>query len=217
MWSLPNISSMNATKVANQAGFKKQLNLGTSKKHTCENCNKPSTWHYPYYDIFSDDISGVTHLCNDCEERGLGDEGFFTCAHCERRMIENITWERYCVEVDGELQCLACAAKNYFADADNLIDPAKVTAVIQDPKGQVELFNSKTGVVNICRVQHVLAVKQPVPAGIVFVDNFENCNDAGRFDGQAILETIKGQKQPVFLVLDAAYQFSISVGIYAKA
>jgi hypothetical protein len=207
---------MNATKVANQADFKKQLSIGTSKKHACENCNKPSTWHYPYYDIFSDDISGVTHLCNDCEERGLGDEGFFTCSCCDRRMIENITWEKYCVEVDGELQCLACAAKNYFADEDNLIDPAKVTAVIQEPKQLGALFNPKTGVVNLCRVKHVLGVNQPVPAGIKFVENFENCNDRGAFDCGDILAKIKEQTQPVYLVLDGAYQFSISIGQYVR-
>ena len=216
MWALPNISSMNASKVVKQADYKRQLNLGRSIKHRCDSCNKPSVWHYPYYDIFSKDIAGVTHLCDDCEQRGLGGEGYFNCDSCQRRMVENITRERYCVEDgDGGIQCLACAAKQYFADPANQIEPQLVDTVSQGTD-QAGLFNPETGNVELRRVKHVLGVGQSLPDGVKFVDNFENCNGAGRFDSRAILKAINEQKQPVFLVLDGAYQFSQSIGLYAK-
>ena len=64
MWSLPDIVRMNAQKKLSQADYRRQARLRRpSRKHPCESCGKPSVVHLPYYDIFSDDISGVTHLC----------------------------------------------------------------------------------------------------------------------------------------------------------
>ena len=121
MWSLPDIKQMNARKAASQKQLKREANLGKSKKHACENCGKPSTVHLPYYDIFSDDISGVSHLCDECNDR-CGDEDMFTCEVCERRMLDHITWERYQVNIGGVCMCLSCAAKAYFGAKENEID-----------------------------------------------------------------------------------------------
>ena len=77
MWALPDIIQMNARASANQKQFARQARLKTSRKHPCECCGEPSVRHLKYYDIFSDDVKGVTHLCEDHDQNGAGDEGFF--------------------------------------------------------------------------------------------------------------------------------------------
>src|SRR5207344_1764916 len=122
----------------------------------------------------SDAVKGVQHSCKRCHDNGNDMEGFFVCNHCERVMVENYTWERY--ERNGV--CLACAAKEYFGDDDNLINPEDVLTVTQDGDG-APLF--ACGVINLDATPHVLGVSQPVPEGIEFIENFENCNDRGEF------------------------------------
>ena len=209
MWSLPDINSLNARAAANSRQIEREVKLKTSRKHRCECCGKPSSYHEKWFDIFSADPKGVRHLCQSCAEDGRGDEGYFTCDSCQRLMVENYTWERY--EKDGI--CLSCAAEEYFGDDANLVDPKQVKAVILERGG--EPF--KDGVLNVAHAPHVLGVKQPVPAGIKFVENFEfDSMDGHQISGGDILETLRSLNEPVFVVLDAAYQFAVSIGIYVR-
>jgi hypothetical protein len=218
MWSLPDIKEMNARKAANVKSFRRQARLRRpSRKHPCECCGKSSTIHLPYYDIFSDDVSGVTHLCAVHDPAMRGDQGFFDCAKCGRRMIENITWELYAVSLNGsDPICLKCAAEHYFADKANWIDPAKVKGVVlpneDDP---APLFAG--GILNIRRCKHVLGVGQTPPVGIMFHDNaeFDSC-DGHQISGRDLLDVIRELHDPFCPVLDAAYQFAVSIGIYVR-
>lgn len=213
MWSQPDIRALNARAKSCATAYDKESAPPKRHKHQCEFCTEKATHHDKWYDIFSEDAKGVRHLCTKHFESGAGDEGYFTCDCCGRLMVENYTWEYYRVIVDGEVLCLPCAAKLYFSDDDNLIDPAKLTAVTND---EGPLWNPETGVVCLRGVRHVLGVDQPVPEGISCVDRFENCNERGLFDGEEIKAKIKELGKPCFLVLDGAYQFSGSIGLYIR-
>jgi hypothetical protein len=219
MWSLPDIKSLN-TRAAAAASKLKRVAI-SKRKPNCEhwNCNSRATRSYLVYDIFSDDPKAVLHLC-ERHDGYSGDpmEGYFTCAHCARVMIENYTWERYRVELDGETICLKCAAEAHFSDPKNWIEPQEVKSVILEPGG-APLFDAKSGVLNLARCQHVLGVEQPLPAGIKFVENaeFDSC-DGHQISGRRLLDVISDlDGQPFVLVLDAAYQFAVSIGIYVRA
>jgi hypothetical protein len=216
MWSLPNIVQMNAHKKLSKPSLARQARMTTrSRKYPCECCGKPSTVHLAYYDIFSDDISGVSHLCERHDPCENGDEGFFECESCGRRMIENITWERYVVNLDGAQVCLKCAAEAYFADPENWLDPTKVKAVSTNSISKTLLSDGGTLCLSACR--HVLGVEQPVPAGIKFHFNAEfDSTDGHQISGFGFLEKIQALKEPFCPVLDAAYQFAVSIGIYVR-
>ena len=217
MWALPDINAMNARAAANQKQFAREVRLKTSRKYPCECCGEPSVHHLKYYEIFSDDAKGVTHLCEDHYQNGAGDEGFFDCDCCGRRMAENYTWELYRVQLGDRTLCLACAAEEHFADAENWIDPRAVKEVILEPRGG-PLFEPITGVLNVARCRHVLGVEQPVPDAVKFVDNFEfDSMDGHQISGGDMLEAIRELSVPFCPVLDAGYQFAVSIGLYISS
>lgn len=215
MWALPDIVQMNSIAVDNQKRFAREARLKTSRKYPCEGCGEPSIHHLKYYDIFSEDVKGVTHLCED--HYGADCNGFFYCDSCKRRMAENYSWEIYGVQLGDRTLCLKCAAEEHFSNAANWIDPRAVKNVIQKPR-RAALFNPATGALNIARCLHVLAVEQPVPDAVKFVDNFEfDSMDGHQISGGDMLETIKGLSVPFCPVHDAAYQFAVSIGLYVRA
>jgi len=79
------------------------------------------------------------------------------------------------------------------------------------------LFDPATGVLNVARCTHVLSVDQPLPAGIKFVDNaeFDSC-DGHQISSRPLLDIIRELDTPFCPVLDAAYQFAVSIGIYTR-
>ncbi len=82
----------------------------------------------------------------------------------------------------------------------------------------LERADPKTGVLNVARCRHVLGVEQPLPADIKFVDNFEfDSMDGHQISGGDMLETIRELSIPFCPVLDAAYQFAVSIGLYVRA
>lgn len=124
-------------------------------------------------------------------------------------MIENYTWERY--EKDG--MCLPCAAKLFFNSKDNWIDPKEVKEIIYEQ----EAPQFEEGRLNVFAAQHVLGVRQPIPKGIQFIANAE----FDGFDGHQIsgfdFETkLRSLDRPFALVLDAGWQFAVSIGIYQR-
>jgi hypothetical protein len=218
MWCLPNIVSLNARAAANAKNLKRALRRGPGKRQKCEvyGCQQHAVESVPWFDIFSDDPKGLIHVCEACPADAV--EGFFRCEACERVMIDHITWERYEVVVGGRTLCLACAAEEYFADPVNWIDPKLVKEVGFDRNG-APLFNPATGFLNLARCRHVLGVKQPLPAGIKFHDNaeFDSC-DGRQISGDNLLNIVQGlDAQPFCPVLDAAYQFAVSIGFYVRS
>lgn len=210
MWSLPDINKMNK-RAAEKAGETiEAAERGPDKEQECEvyHCGEKAENSEPWFDIFSDDPKGLTHVCSEhCSESV---EGFFRCEDCHRLVIDHYTWERY----EKEGKCLKCAAEAYFVDRDNWIEPVKVNEVVFN--NQPDLFIH--GKLNLRRAEHVLGVRQPTPEGLEFVDNaeFDSC-DGHQISGDKVLDIIKrcGDKK-VCVVLDAAYQFAVSIGVYIR-
>jgi len=79
------------------------------------------------------------------------------------------------------------------------------------------LHDPATGVLNIARCEHVLGVNQPLPECIKFAENFEfDSLDGHQISGGNVLETIRSLGEPFCPVLDAAYQFAVSIGLYVR-
>ena len=79
------------------------------------------------------------------------------------------------------------------------------------------VFDRESGVVNLAQCRHVLGVEQPPPAGIRFVENAEFDSGNGRqISGRNVLDIIRGLEEPFVPVLDAAYQFAVSIGLYVR-
>ena len=227
MWALPDIKRLNANAASNAKKLKREA--ARKQKPQCARCEcfgrkRRAEVSFLVYDIFSDDPKDVLHLCQDCVGMS-GDpwEGFFTCADCARVMVENYTWERYDVQLGEDRLCLACAAERHFSDPANWIDPKLVQEVVlaryqSSRNGEnVPLFDPATGVLNIARCEHVLGVEQPLPDGIKFVENFEfDSLDGHQISGGDVLETIGLLGEPFCPVLDAGYQFAVSIGLYVR-
>ena len=224
MWSLPDINRLNANAAAKAKKLKREA--ASKRKPSCQfwNCSQPATRSYLVYDIFSDDPKDVLHLCEQ-HDGFSGDpcEGHFFCDGCGRVMVENYTWEIYRVELDGLTLCLRCAAERHFANPKNWIDAKRVKQVVLVPydaalDGQnAPLFNPATGVLNVARCRHVLGVSQPPPEGIKFLENaeFDSC-DGHQISGRKLLDIIQDLDEPFCPVLDAAYQFAVSLGLYVR-
>ncbi len=216
MWSLPDIKSLNARAAANVPALKRKAKQ--KRKPNCEvyGCDCRAVESVEWFDIFSDDPKGLVHVC--AEHPADSVEGHFTCEDCQRIMITNYTWELYQVSIEGATVCLKCAAEQHFADESNWIDPSAVKDVVLHDGPPTKLFDPATGVLNIARCRHVLGVKQPVPARVKFHDNAEfDAMNGRQISGQPLLDVIQELKEPFCPVLDAAYQFAVSIGIYLKA
>jgi hypothetical protein len=217
MWALPNIVQMNAEKVTGKA--KHEHMLEHPEEYDCDCCDKKGKCAEAYYDIFSDEISGVSISCQSCRDRGVDEEGFFFCDSCNRRMIENITWELYYKWTDDGQICLACAAEQHFEDPENLIEAKEITEIVREPGKDGKLWDPETGVLNLFKAPHVLGVEQPVPKGWVNTDEgyatFDSM-DGHQIDGHDFEGQIRGLKHPFLLIMDGAFQFAVRLAIYQK-
>ncbi|HWX22420.1 MAG TPA: hypothetical protein VN578_21170 [Candidatus Binatia bacterium] len=214
MWSLPDINRLNANAAANAGKLRHEA--ARKRKPQCEiyGCKRRAKESTLWFDIFSDSPKGVVHTCS--EHSATHDPDLFVCEGCQRVVLDHFTWERYQVQIGGVTLCLKCAAEAHFSDPANWIDPRAVKQVVLEPEG-VPLFDSKTGVLNAARCRHVLGVKQPIPAGISFHDNseFDSC-DGHQISGGNLLDVIERLNQPFCPVLDAAYRFAVSIGLYVR-
>jgi len=236
MWSLPNIVRLNdeAAQAAQQKQFEKEA--AHAEEHNCEVCGwdgkeQSATYSYCWFDIYSDDAKGVVHLCEKHDGyTGSPLEGYFTCGDCDRVFIENYTWERFDVIVDEcEQLCLPCALKRYLNDDTNWLRTDSVTSVVLDPDAD-ELFDPDSGVLNLARAPHLIGVRMPVPDSITFIENleFDSCTGqmlastsstfpagVGESAALGVVRELAEQGHEKFLViLDAAYQFSVSISAY---
>lgn len=219
MWSLPDISHLNAVAAKNAAKVNKIVRTGREgrTKVQCE-CKSYDGAHCsgevhvrPYFDVFSDDPKGVLALCEHHEGYyGSPCEGYFECAHCNRVFVENYTWEVYKVSSeDGDL-CLNCAREEYVDDPDNWISVDKALKL------------SDKGLFELCRqARHLFAVGQDREkvSGLKFIDNCEfDSYGGGQISGdnvRDVLQKVKDSgKSECLIILDAAYQFAVSIGVY---
>jgi hypothetical protein len=208
---------MNAQAGAGAKNLKRQLRRGPGKRQKCEvyACGEKAVESAPWFDIFSDIPKGLVHVCTQHSPEDV--EGFFRCEGCQRTVCDHITWERYAVILDDRTLCLKCAAEEYFADPANWIDPKLVKDAGLDRNG-APLFDQGTGFLNAAKCRHVLGVEQPLPDGIKFLDNAEFDNTSGQqISGDRLLNIIQSLDGQLFCpVLDAAYQFAVSIGVYVR-
>ena len=216
MWSLPDINRMNAEAVTQQNKFKLACETGEldGEKLECEwrGHDDPSSCegelrHYLWYDIFSDDPKGIVTLCEHHDgyygrpTEGGGSNKVFT---------ENYTWERYEAIHEGDSLCLPCYAYEVLHDDDRWIQ-------LTDEKINQLSFNQ------VKKSPHCIGVKMPIPKGIEFINNVEfdsmdgHCISGGGVE--ELKETLRelqtdGHKRAI-LILDAGYQFAVSIGVYA--
>jgi hypothetical protein len=216
MWSLPNIAAMNARAAAQASKLRRAMRRGPGKRQVCDvyGCGGKAFESVPWFDVFSDDPKGLIHVCTAHSAEDV--EEFFVCEGCQRVMIDHITWERYAVQIGNRTLCLKCAAEEYFADPANWIEPKLVKEVGFDRNG-APLFNTEKGFLNLARCRHVLGVEQKPPAGIIFVDNFEvDSTDLHQISGDHPRDIVRQLEAPFCAVLDAGWQFAVSIGFYIR-
>jgi len=221
MWSLPDINRMNSEASSQKRKLERAAKTGIldREKLTCEwqghdelsRCSGELR-HYLWYDIFSDDPKGILTLCEHHDGYyGSPSEGYFDCAGCNRVMIENYTWEYYRhITEDGETLCLPCFAHEVLADDDRWTQLA-------DEKIDGLTFE------HVRKAPHCIGVRMPIPKAIRFVNNVEfdsstgQCISGGGID--ELKETLRQLKNEgssrAILILDAAYQFAVSIAVYA--
>ena len=224
MWSLPDITRLNSkahTTKRRLLAHAQRINTGNAKAdELCEHCEtRPATSATAWFDIFSNDPKGLLLECEPCRDQHGTPEGYFECEACHRLMPTNYTWEMYSHYIDnfGPV-CLPCWAEMELADEDNWIKltDEDIAAITFDV---------------VRKAKHLIGVKMPIPKGIQFLENVEldgstggrltsssSCEstpDCGVAEVKEILTRAKedGHERAI-LILDGAYQFSVSIGIY---
>lgn len=226
MWSLPNIVKMNQE--AEDKAFRqligKQVKYHldeTGIQAACMYCEKPADVSLAWFDIFSDNAKGVVHLCEEHEEYyGSLAEGYFYCAGCDRVMIENYTWELYShIDDDSEL-CLNCYREKVLAE------PASWIPLTDENINALEFEQVR-------QAPHILADSQTVPEDLELLDTvtlddmsggkvtgFESSRSSpggGVRELRDLLRIARDQgHQQAVLILDGAYQFAVSIGVYVR-
>lgn len=219
MWSLPNIVRMNEEAVRNRSKLERAAKTGklNGKKIPCYYAGngkcEGELRTYLVYDIFSDDPKEVIGLCEHHDGYyGSPAEGYFTCDDCLRVMLENYTWELYSHVGEDGILCLPCYAKRELEEDENWIS-------LNDAAIDALTFS------DIRKAKHLIGVEMPVPKRIRFVNNVEFDSMDGHCISGGGLEEIKqtlhdlkseGQARAI-LILDAAYQFAVSIGVYVPA
>lgn len=241
MWSLHDIIRLNneAAEAAKNQTYEQQA--ANPKEHQCLVCEwngdeTPADHGYVTHDIFSDDAKGVIFVCEEHDGyTGSPVEGYFTCGDCYRVMAENYTWERYSTIVGCEQLCLPCALKAYIAEESNWVPLDEIERVIVEaPKDEDDpIYDPATATLNLAKAPHLIAVQMPVPDTIHFEKNLEFDSSTGEMlastsstyargvGESAALEAIQELRDQGYskalVILDAAYQFSVSIGIYVSA
>ena len=227
MWSLPDIQRLNSQAQLNREKLEHAVQTGVldGRRLRCKyskNC-LGQLWHQLWYDVFSDDPKGIITQCEyHCHQHGTP-EGYFWCGACHRLMVENYTWEVYStLSEDGQQVCLRCAAEYYIKDENNWI-------ALTDEDIAVITFD-----VVRRKARHVLAVRMPVPEQIQFFDSLTlDSSTGGLIRGfadadptpatavEALREILRQAKEAghdrALMILDGAYQFAVSIGVYVPA
>jgi len=239
MWSLPDIKRINAV-AEERARLKREALAGPGSEkqgdmltgefmefpelpldpddenyEECEYCEEAAEHTLEWFDIFSDDPKGELHLCEDHYEDQLYSDSYFECDTCNRLMIMNYTWENYYRVGDGYIQCLKCAFKEFIEEPTNAITMDNLDEVMDDiAERRLEALGE--------RCPHLIAVGSDYWKEYL---NFEANHEFSEWEPGGTLGTswvrfsndirlAVRDTGIVYLIMDAAYQWSISIGIY---
>jgi hypothetical protein len=216
MWSLPDINRMNAVAASLEVKSRIQRTVEDPPTLNCVVCewegkDTPADTAYEVHDIFSDDAKDALGVCEEHDgATGAPVEGYFTCEDCERVMVSNYTWENYFVWDEDSILCINCARKARLAEPGSWID-------LTD--GEIEEVDFE----RIRRAPHLFAVGQkPEDHGLrevggVLYDSMTGSVVTGD-DIQSMLRKARdGGATRATLILDGAFQFSVSIGVYVEA
>lgn len=208
MWSLPDIKRLNDEAALRAKKDKKKTVKQLLRGKRCEHCDEKATVLYEYYDIFSDDPKGYIYLCEKHDGYyGSPDEGYFTCDDCNRVFVENYTWENYYHADEDGMICLNCFFDREIDNEENWItDPLTVT------------FDT------VQKAKHLIPVAgKHWEKHLDFLGNVEFDSMSGkelygtRESGMGeLIHIMREANKPCILILDAAYQFSVSIGVYTR-
>ncbi len=229
MWSLPGIKRLNEDAEAFNATLEYIVSTGKSQ----DGKPLPCEWEghdpcqgeihvYEYYDIFSDVPKGYLALCEKHDGYyGSPSEGYFECEGCGRVFVENYTWEMYRQDTDEGTLCLNCYRDQELANDENWLE------LSGQKIDRLTFFDVR-------KAKHLIAVGQDTPKELKFIGNVElDSTSGGRLTGFSSCEASpdggveelrdllhKAQEEGyghAILILDAAYQFSVSIGVYVDA
>jgi hypothetical protein len=206
MWSLPDINRLNLQAEINyrkeeKAKKRKRKNpFNPLKGKTCDYCENKAENYFEYYDIFSDIPKGKVFLCEKHNESGIVGEGYFLCDNCGTYFIRNYTWENYFTENENGIYCLNCSFDQEIENPENWFDHFPDFEEIKKAKHVIpnsgEYWKSK----------------------LIFIDNCEyDSLDGHQISGFNIKEKVENaikENGKVFMCLDNAYQFAVSIGFY---
>ena len=228
MWSLPDIKRLNSDQSSaqlNRQRLEQAVVTGVldGRPLRCEYGKKclGQLSHQLWFDVFSDDPKGIITQCEYHSRRYGRPEGFFWCGLCHRLMVENYTWELYTVGEYGGRLCLRCAAEEYIENENNWI-------ALTDEDIAVVTFDT------LRQARHVLGVSMPVPKQIRLFDSLTLDSSSGGLvrgfsyadprpeAAVGALREILNRAQNVdhgraLLIIDGAYQFAFSIGVYVPA
>lgn len=207
MWDLPNIKRMNeeAAKAAKQR--KRRKKFDPCKGKTCLYCKEQATHADEFFDIFSDDPKGFIFTCDQhYEDYGGAHEGYFVCDSCGRTHVENYTWESYVIVLDDEILCLRCAFEKYVKNEDHWLREVP-------PDGM--------GLDALKEIPHLIAVDSDYWRDhLTFIGNAEfDAMDGHQISGDDLTEMVEktlAEHGSCIVLLDAAYQFAVSFGVYVR-
>jgi predicted Fe-S protein YdhL (DUF1289 family) len=230
MWSLPDLKRLNEDAVKFNSTLNQVVITGKTEDGeplVCEWAGHDGKCEgevraYEYYDIFSDVPKGYLALCERHDGYyGSPSEGYFECDGCQKIFVENYTWELYRHDDEGGTFCLNCYRENELADDENWLN-------LTDQNINALTFD------RVRQAQHLIAVGQDTPAELTFIGNveldgstggrltgFSSCEDTPDGGVEELRDLLRKAKEQGYeraiLILDAAYQFSISIGVYCPA
>lgn len=203
MWSLPDIDRLNEQAEKNA----KRKQRDPLKGQECSCCGKNAEHIEEFFDIFGDKPKGHIYRCEGCNEEGGIPDGYFYCTRCNKIHIENYTWELYKTESRGDEVCLNCALNDYLGCEENWIR-----------KGQ-EVDMTLTG---LDTLPHLIPVSGRYhKKRLKLVGNVEFDSMNGRQISGDSLSNVLGRafekSRKAVVIMDGAYQFAVSFGVYVPA
>lgn len=191
MWSLPSLKQLNTAD--------RRLKLGKRTKCEHYDCTNTATHRDEIYNLFSDKPKYFFRGCDD--HHAEYEEDNFHCEGCGRVQVLNLTWEKYQHESGV---CLNCAFDEAILDETNYIrDISEITLE------------------RLKKAPHVIPVSGTHwQKHLNFVGNAEyDSTDGHQISGltikEEVAEALKKHKQ-VFVCLDGAFQFAVSIGFYVR-
>lgn len=216
MWSLPNIQALNDNAVKEYRASKNKTAKQTLRGQGCMYCEAKATIYYDYYDCFGDIPKGKIFLCDEHDnDFGYSAEGYFHCDGCNKVFIENYTWELYVVNTDDGSICINCAFDREIENMENWItSPEQIN---------FDMVSRAKHIIPVGSTRHENILKEH---GGVTLDNMSGAKVTGfgststRDDGlQELREsaaTAIKKHGSCILILDGAYQFAVSIGVYTR-